>query len=162
MTNGSGIDIEPNPGQTVSTVLISRSTFSGNNCLGLSSGVPEASTGSAFVNTIFIDGNTFTANRIRGINISNCSGTVVTSNTCTGNGEYGILLTAGADNAVCTGNRVSGTTGSPGNGIDVDTCTGDTVTGNTSTGNAGHGVYVVASTGCTVSGNTQSGDGIAP
>jgi parallel beta-helix repeat protein len=162
LTNGSGIDAEPNPGNTVSTVLFYRCSFIGNAAPGLASGVPGANTGRAFTSGIFIDGNTFTGNLYQAIDVANCQGTVVINNTCAGNARYGILMHGHASGTICTGNTVTGTTGAPGNGIDEDTCSDDTITGNTATGNAGRGVYTVASTGSTVSGNTQSGNGIAP
>jgi parallel beta-helix repeat protein len=162
LANGGGIDVEPNIGNTVSTLLISHCTFTGNVALAIGSGVGIANTGLAFTRTVFIDGNTVTNNLSRGIDIANCSGTSVTRNMVSGNVGYGILFRAGADNGFCTGNTVTGTTGTPGNGITEDTCSGNTITGNTCSGNAGRGVYAVASTGDTVGANTQSGNGISP
>jgi len=162
MANGSGIDVEPNKGDTVNYLLVSASTFKNNYAEGIASGVGIANTGLAFVYNVFIDDNTVTGSQGRGIDVANCSGTVVTGNTCTGNSCYGILLHENALGVTCTGNNASSTIGKPGNGITVDTCANDLVTGNTCTGNAGYGVYVVASTGCTVGGNNQSGDGVAP
>jgi len=161
-TNGGGIDVEPNIGDTVNTLLISHCTFTGNAALAIGSGVGIANTGLAFTKTVFIDGNTVTNNLSRGIDIANCSGTSVTNNTVTGNVSYGILFHESADNGLCTGNTVTSTKGTPGNGITVDTCSGDTITGNTCSGNAGYGLSTVGSTGLTASGNTQTGDGVAP
>jgi parallel beta-helix repeat protein len=162
MANGGGIDVEPNPGDTIDTVLFAGCSFRNNAAGGLGASVPVANTGLAFTRNIYVVGNTVSGNPYRGINVSNFSDAVVVNNTVTGNGQYGILFQTQATNAVCTGNSVTGTTGVPGNGIDEDSCSGNLLTGNTCTGNAGHGLVSAGCTGGAISGNTLSGNGIAP
>ncbi len=166
----TGCDIEPNAGETVSNVLISHCTFANNAGGGIATGVPIANTGTAFVYNIVIDGNTCTGNGIdtittsshRAIEVSNSSGTQVSNNTCTSNTGDGIVFRDGANYTRCTGNTVTGTLGTPGNGIVEYQCSGNTITGNTATGNAGHGIYSVSCTASTITGNTVSGNGQTP
>jgi len=165
----SGLDIEPNRGDTVSNVLITGCTIRNNGGDGLSSGVPFANTGISFVRDIVIDGNTISGNGIKpgskrpanGIVLANSSGTRVTRNLCSNNIGRGIQMGRDANDTVCTGNTVTGTKGPPGVGIIEDTSQGNTITGNTATGNAGAGIYSVACQGGTLADNAQSGNGTA-
>lgn len=166
----SGLDIEPNRGDTVCNVLITGCTVRNNGGEGIASGVPFSHTGLSFVRDIVIDGNTVSGNgrnRIgkdvpNGIALSNSSGTRVTNNHCRDNLGRGILLGKDANNTICTGNTVTGTRGRPGHGIAEDSSSGNLITGNTVTGNAGPGIYSAACSRSTISGNAQSGNGIAP
>jgi parallel beta-helix repeat protein len=162
MLNGTGVDAEPNPGEVIDTVLFSHCTFANNYAVGLGTSVPTANTGVSVTSNLFAVGNTVSGNGNRGINVSNFSGAVVANNLCSNNAKYGILFQTHANNAICTGNTVTGTTGAPGNGIDVDTCSGCSLLDNTCTGNGGYGLVTDGSTGMTISANSQSGDGIAP
>jgi len=162
MANGGGIDIEPNPGDTVDTVLFYGCSFLNNYAGGIGASVPIANTGVATTSNIFLVSSLIKGNPYRGVDISNFSGAVIANNTVTGNGHFGILFQTGASNFICTGNTVTGTTGKPGNGIDEDSSSGGTLTGNICTGNSGSGVVSDACTGGTISGNTQSSNGVAP
>jgi parallel beta-helix repeat protein len=164
----TGFDIEPNVGETVNNVLITGCTFTNNAGGGISSGVPIANSGKAWVTNVVVDGNIVTANgpsvvqpstTMKGIEITNCSGTRVTNNTVTGNTGFGILFRNGASNSMIQGNVVTGTIG---DGIEEYLCSGNTITGNTSTGNTKHGIYSVSCTGTILSGNTVSGNGLVP
>lgn len=162
-----GLDIEPNSGETVNHVLITGCTFSGNAGYGMEAGVPLANTGVAQVLNVVIDSNAVLNNGLTsvsgnpraGIEISNCAGQRVTSNTVTGNKGYGILLRSSANTCTVSGNMVSLTNG---DGIYVGGCDGDILTGNTVTNNTGHGIFTVSCTNLTVSGNTVSGNGLTP
>jgi len=162
MLNGTGVDAEPNPGEVIDTVLFSHCSFANNYAVGLGASVPVANTGVSMTTNIFAVGNTVTGNGNRGINMSNFSGAVIANNTCSRNAKFGILFQSYANNGICTGNTVTGTTGAPGNGIDMDTCSGDSLTGNTCTGNVGYGLVTDGCTGLTISANSQSSNGIAP
>ncbi|HJV90101.1 MAG TPA: right-handed parallel beta-helix repeat-containing protein [Holophagaceae bacterium] len=171
-TNGTpgetGLDIEPNTGETVNNVLITACTFTGNAGGGISVGVPIAHTGQAWVTNVVIDGNLTQNNGVstvqpgsefKGIEVSNCVGTRVTGNTALDNKGIGILCRNGANNSILTGNIVRRTIG---HGIEEYLCSGNTITGNTSTDNTGHGIYSTSCTGSVISGNTVSGNGLNP
>jgi len=138
-----GLDIEPNPGETVNLVAVSGCTFSGNAGDGIADGVPLANTGTASIANVSLSGNSITGNGARtldsaprsGIELSNASGHTVTGNTVTGNTGNGILLRDGA--------------------------TGMTVTGNQVQGNTLHGILNQVG-GNVISGNAVSGNGLTP
>ncbi|WLT33050.1 right-handed parallel beta-helix repeat-containing protein [Geothrix sp. PMB-07] len=175
---GTGLDIEPNPGQTVSDVLISGCTFSDNLGGGISSGLSQANAGVAFTHDIVIDGNKVTGNgstsRPRpGIEISGQTSLQrISNNLVDGNTSMGIYLRGGATDIQVTGNTVNNTHASPGTtdvvfragyGILVAYLKGITVTGNVGSGNDGCGVCDLNPSGTnTVSGNAVSGKGSCP
>ncbi len=133
---GDGIDIEPNPTETVNQVTITGCTLSGNAGDGIADGVPVAYTGAASITAVTISGNAISGNGTStpgssGIDVSNVSGHLVTGNTITGNTGDGILLEQYATGTTVTGNTVTGNTG---NGI-LDAVGGNLISGNSDSGN---------------------------
>jgi parallel beta-helix repeat protein len=154
-----GIDIEPNPGESVTNLQIINCTMTGNNGGGLGGGPPATAAGTAFFTKSTITGNTVTGNGVQGIVISCCSGDTISNNVVSGNLGYGIVLRGNATNMSVLGNTVTGSTR---DGIYLENCAGSVVTGNTVTGNTGRGINVITGAGATVSGNTLSGNGVPP
>lgn len=138
-----GLNLEPNPGESVSSVLVTACTFTGNAGGGIGSGVALVNTGQASVTSVRFDANLLSGNGFHAINpnprsgleISNCSAHTVTSNTIKDNHGNGLLMR--------------------------DEATGMTVTGNVITGNSGHGLWDLGNRN-TVSGNAVSGNGLIP
>ena len=128
----AGIDIEPNPGDTVNNVLITGCTLVKN----YSAGIVAVAYDATFVTKLVIDGNTVTGNGLggfsEGIEIHYTTGHQVTNNIVKGNHGIGILLNATSGNAV-TGNTV---TGNSGRGIvDKDPTGSNTIADNSVSGN---------------------------
>jgi len=163
----AGLDIEPNPGETVDRVAISGCTFADNAGSGLESGVPDSNLGRAFVTNVVIDGNTFTGNgrtpadggARMAIRISNAPGTQVLRNIVRDNTGQGIYLRYNADGSLVAGNVVTGTQG---DGIVQAACRDNRIIDNRVTGNSGHGILSTNCTGGSVSGNAVSGNGRSP
>jgi len=138
-----GVDLEPNPGETIDQVTITGCTMSGNAGDGLEDGVDLTFTGSAFITRVTLSGNTITGNGANtldpiprsGIEVSNVAGHQITGNTVDANAGNGILLRDGA--------------------------TGLTVTGNTVENNAQHGLWDLVG-GNVLAGNVISGNGLSP
>jgi len=167
----AGINLEPNLDETVANTQILGCTLASNGGNGIQVSVAASNTGKAFIRNTTMDGNTLTSNRTSGlssqggggIEISNTSGHKVTNNIFRTNNHHGLILRDEADNPIVTGNTLTGTTGTPGDGIFVDrTITGFQITGNTAQSNAGSGIYVMSGAQGTLSGNTQSGNGTPP
>jgi parallel beta-helix repeat protein len=168
----AGLDIEPNLGETVTNVSITRCTFRNNAGGGLQIGPAIADMATTFVTKTVVEDNVFTANGVGalsppsyGIQLSACTGNTLRNNRVTGNAGIGIgvLYTT---NALVTGNAVTGTTVAgageeSGAGVILENDTGTGCTGNTVTGNAGHGIFLYQSN-ASVSGNTVSGNGKTP
>ncbi|WP_084512252.1 right-handed parallel beta-helix repeat-containing protein [Geothrix fermentans] len=139
-----GLDIEPNSGETVDTVLVTGCVFSNNAGDGVENGVPTAYTGLAFIRNVVIEGNTMSGNGVNtlhsgprsGIEVSNTSGHILRNNVIQGNAGYGIYLRDGV--------------------------TGTTVTRNTVTQNTLNGILEYRSSGNTITDNTLSGNGVPP
>jgi parallel beta-helix repeat protein len=159
----SGIDIEPNRGDTVRNVLITGCTLRGNAGDGIQCGVPEKHTGEATVAGVRIDRNQALGNGFgrtgNGIRITNHHGTQVTNNQVKDNQGLGILLAGGADDTLCSGNTVTGTRGKPGNGILEYDCSGNTIVGNTVTGSSGKGIVSQQCADSTIRDNLERGNG---
>ena len=150
-----GLNIEPNGGQAVNDVQILGCTFEDNLGPGLAVGVPctPNAPGVTIVSNIEIDGNTARNNGTGsldggltgGMEISKCSGTAITNNTCIGNAADGIHLRAcgtdtstGANASIVSGNTVSNNGRA---GILEEYCIGNTITSNKGTGNNGYGIH---------------------
>ena len=177
-TCGTGLDIEPNVGNTVSNVQISGCTFSDNFGAGLISGLSVANDGKAYTHDIVIENSRILRNGSAsrphpGINISGrTSNQWIRNNLVDGNTSIGILLRSGATGIRVTGNTVNNTkaassatnvTDRPGYGILFTDVGGNTITGNTGTGNAGCGVCELRPTATnTVSDNRVGGNGSCP
>lgn len=163
----AGLDIEPNPGETVDNVAITGCTFADNAGSGLESGVPDSNLGRAFITRVVIDGNSFTGNGRApadggvhmGIRISNCPGTQVLRNVVRANTGQGIYLRFNADASLVSGNVVTGTQG---DGIVQAACRDNRIVDNQVSANSGHGILSTNCAGGSVSGNTVSGNGRAP
>jgi parallel beta-helix repeat protein len=161
-----GIDIEPNPGETVNNVLITGCSVTGNSGFGIEIGVPLSYTGQAWITGVVVDGNTCTGNGVNtlstspraGIEASNTPGHTITNNISSSNG-LGILLRNAANNFTVSGNTVAQNSS---DGIQVYSTGGNVITGNTAKNNARYGIYSVDNTSITISNNTLSGNGIAP
>jgi len=162
-TPENGIDIEPNPGETVNNLQILNCIFSNNAGGGIQDSVPIANTGIAFATNIVIEGNHVTGNGVNsangdargGIEVSNVSGHRIANNIIQNNNGWGLRLRDNANDTVVTGNTVSD---SIGDGIWVGApCMGFTLTNNAGTGNTGHGIRLDTGVVGTVSGNTVTG-----
>ena len=161
-----GIDIEPNPGETVNNVLITGCSVTGNSGFGIEICVPLSYTGQAWITGVVVDGNTCTGNGVNtlstspraGIEASNTPGHTITNNISSSNG-LGILLRNAANNFTVSGNTVAQNSS---DGIQVYSTGGNVITGNTAKNNARYGIYSVDNTSITISNNTLSGNGIAP
>lgn len=152
-----GIDVEPNPGETVTNLQILDCTVTGNHGGGIAGGPPVAARANAFFTRSRIARNLVAGNGGWGILVSACSGDAIEDNIVRDTRGYGILLRSGALDMTVRGNLVSG---SAKNGIYLEDCAGTTVTGNTVTGNSGRGIRAVFRCGATVSGNEVSGNGL--
>lgn len=136
-----GIDLEPNPGETVEDVLIQDCRLLDNGGFGLEIGVPLASTGKAWIRGVRAVGNEVRGNGARtlsatpraGIEVSNCEGIRLEANRISGNG-LGILLRNGANRCVVSRNQVEGNAG---DGIHQYLCAGNLIQGNRIWGNGG-------------------------
>jgi parallel beta-helix repeat protein len=163
-----GIDIEPNPGETVNNVLITGCTFASNSGFGVEIGVPISYTGQAWIKNVVVDANTCTGNGVNSLSTSPRAGieasdtpgpgNMITNNYCANNG-LGILLRNGANAFTLTGNTV---TQNSSDGIQVYTTDGNVITGNTATNNGGRGIYSTGNTNITIANNTLSGNGTPP
>jgi len=161
MINGSGMDLEPNSDESISQVLISGCTFTGNYSVGLAWGIGAGSTSNSSTDSVFLVDSTVSGN-LDGVMAENCSGSVIMGNTVSGHAGYGIYVHDGASDTVCSGNTVTGTgSDADGAGIECYLDSGAVVDGNTATGNAKYGVLVVGSTNPTVTNNVCTGNGTA-
>jgi chitodextrinase len=136
----SGIQIEPNLGQSTSNVKILNSQILGNKGYGIKLVVPV----SGSITNVTIDGNTIAGNSApgkaaQGITINHTSGHRITNNIVKNNYQDGLGLSNGANNNIVTGNTVTGNglgASTYGTGIIMwDRSTKNIVTGNIATGN---------------------------
>jgi parallel beta-helix repeat protein len=162
-----GIDIEPNPGETVNNVLITGCSITSNSGFGIEIGVPLSYAGQAWITGVVVDGNTCTGSGVNtlstspraGIEASDTpSGAQITNNNSSSNG-LGIMIRDNANGFTITGNTCSQNSS---DGIQVYSTSGNVVSNNTATNNGGHGVYSVDNTSITLSSNTQSGNKTPP
>jgi parallel beta-helix repeat protein len=172
--SGGGVDIEPNPGETVANVQFLGCTFATNSGSGIGFGPAAANQGKAFVSSILVDGCRADGNGFHnegcGIGAEATRGNQISNNTVTATQGIGIYLRSAADDTLVFGNTVSGSISAPapaegwvGNGIELYATGGNTVTGNTIAGNAGSGLLDEAPTASNItSPNTVSGNGVAP
>jgi parallel beta-helix repeat protein len=157
-----GLDVEPNPGETVEDVLIAGCRFIGNAGFGIEVGVPSSNTGRAWIRKVVLDSNTCEGSGVHtrsttpraGIEVANCAGLRISNNLVSKNG-LGILLRSGANDCAVTGNIVSGNTG---DGIVQYLCTGNTIAHNRVVGNKGLGIQSSQSSENGISHNTLSGN----
>lgn len=168
----SGLDVEPNKGETVNNALIAGCTFTNNAGGGLQIGPAMVNKADTFVTKLVAEKNTFIGNGVGGISppnyaigLSACTGNTIRDNVLQDNSGIGIGVLYTNDSVV-TGNTVTGTkvlgSGSEsGAGIILENDVGTTCTGNTVTGNEGYGIFTWQSD-ATVTGNTVSGNGKTP
>jgi parallel beta-helix repeat protein len=154
-----GIDLEPNPGESVTDLQVINCTLTGNHGGGLGGGPPASAAGTAFFSGSIIANNVITGNNAQGIVVSCSDGDTIANNTIGTTTGYGLILRGVATHMNVTGNTVTGSTR---DGIYLENCAGSVVTGNTATGNTGRGINAIPGCGATVSGNTVAANGIAP
>jgi parallel beta-helix repeat protein len=156
--NGSGIDLEPNLGETVANVQITGCLVSSNPSVGIAVGPAVVHRGKAFTPNILIEANTVIGNGFQsgasGIEISNTEGHRILNNILKDNVGIGILLRSGANNNLVSGNRVTGTRAGSrprgSGGIVLEETGGNTVSGNSVTNSEGYGIRDAAPTGTNV------------
>jgi len=165
-SQAAGLDIEPNAGQTVDTVLVSGCLFSGNAGAGLSVSVPVAHKGVSFTRHVTIRNNILTRNGTAGapppqvaLLVSNCGGQTITGNVIADNAGMGIYLWDNVSQALVADNTVYR---NQGDGICQLGGADNTITRNIVLDNEGHGICATRSSGGTVSGNQVSGNGQTP
>ncbi|MBI3132379.1 MAG: right-handed parallel beta-helix repeat-containing protein [Acidobacteria bacterium] len=166
----SGLNIEPNAGETVNQVTISGCTFSRNHGGGVQIGPAVALRGSAFVYRVVVEGSSFTGNGSGAVDgavkaaavISNCDGTQFKNNQLLDNVGRALLLRDQATHSLIQDNLISRTTDPVGDGMYLANCSGTLVTANTVSRNAGYGIYVVSGAGVTLGANTVSENGRLP
>ncbi|WP_306601923.1 right-handed parallel beta-helix repeat-containing protein [Geothrix sp. 21YS21S-2] len=154
--NGSGIDVEPNAGESVVNALFSRLTFANNATCGFTWGI---SLSNAPCKDIYIDGCTASGNDT-GLVGEFTDGSGVTNNIITNSGSYGIYIHDSITHTFVLNNTVTGT-GSGGDhaGIELYNDTGTVCDGNTSTGNYSFGILSATSTNPTITNNILTGNG---
>jgi parallel beta-helix repeat protein len=161
----TGLDIEPNRGETVTNALVAQCTFTNNAGGGLQVGPAGVDMAVTFVTNMVAERNTFRGNGRGAIRLSSCTGNIIRDNRVEDNFGVGIsvLYTTGS---VVTGNTVmrtklAGSGNERGAGIILENDKGTVCSGNTVTGNEGHGIFTWKSN-ATVTGNTVSGNGPTP
>jgi parallel beta-helix repeat protein len=150
-----GIDVEPNPGETVTHLLITGCTVTGNRGGGIGMGPSVKNRDRAFFTHSRILRNTIRNNGGFGLEISACSDNALEENTIAGTRGYGILLRDGARNITVRANKVEG---SARDGIYLGESPGSVVTGNTVAGSGGLGIFSERNCGAAVTGNTLRGN----
>jgi parallel beta-helix repeat protein len=160
LVNGSGIDIEPNTGQSCDNIVIVHDSFTGNASNGIAYGIGDAST-----THVFVDHNTISGSGYHGIDAEDVDGSAITGNTVTGAAQVGIYVHSAATGTLVQGNTVTGTTGSQsagsGNGIQCYQDSGTRILSNVLDDNQVYGIYVIDSTSPTVENNVCTGNGSA-
>jgi parallel beta-helix repeat protein len=166
----SGLNVEPNAGETSNQITISNCTFFNNHGGGVQVGPAVSLRGSAFVYRVSIENSSFTSNGIGAVDggtkaailVSNCGGTQIKTNQILDNVGRGILLRDEATASVIQDNLVSRTSGPSGDGMYLSACAGTYVNGNTVTKNAGYGIFQVSGAGVTLGTNTVAENGKTP
>ncbi|BDU71768.1 right-handed parallel beta-helix repeat-containing protein [Mesoterricola silvestris] len=161
-----GLDIEPNAGDSVDGVTVSRCVFTANAGYGTALGPAYVNLATSSVTRTVVTGCTYNGNGVGSLSgnpaaiaLSACDGNTLTGNTVTTTTGHGIMVVAKGTNTTVSNNTV---TGSSVNGIHLEDCAGTVVSGNTCTGNGQYGIRNSSGSGATLSGNTLSGNGIAP
>lgn len=165
-SRSAGLDIEPNPGDTVDTVLVSGCVFSGNAGTGISVSVPEASKGLSFTRNVTINNNILVRNGNPASSpphvallIANTEGHTISNNLIVDNVGMGIYLWNYVNHVTVSNNIIYR---NKGDGISQNFDTDTTITRNIVTGNDGHGIFSTLCKGSTISHNQLSGNGLAP
>ena len=145
----SGIDVEPNQGETVANCQVVDCLFIANAGGGLQVGVAQRHTGHAFVTGFLAEGNTFLKNGPNlpptyTIQVAGCEGAIIRNNQLRGNQGIGIGVLNSAQTTV-TGNTVQQTlltSYKADAGIFLRDSTGTICTGNVVTHNNGYGIFL--------------------
>lgn len=165
---GTGVDIEPNSGQTVSDVQFTECTFNNNNACGLAVG-PSVSNGPVGNNTAHVTNIRLIRCKVNG-NGAGASGNAAGGIRCVSsdslslqdcqienNAWDGLWMVYGSTNGLVTASAI---TGNKGNGITLggessmaNECGGTQVHGNTVVGNSGTQIYNASNSGATVGSN---------
>lgn len=164
----SGVDIEPNKGETVSNCRVHHCLFLGNAGGGIQAGVPLKHRGESFVTSFLAEGNTLLRNGpsrppVYAIQISGCDGALVKNNQLSGNLGSGIGVidstkTRIEENSIHKTNK-SGYKADA--GLFVKNSTETTIQNNKIQANQGFGVYLWSSEADTTKNtidHNQSGD----
>jgi parallel beta-helix repeat protein len=171
---GTGVDVEPNLGETVTRLQFLGCRFGDNPSSGLEAGPSVANKGRAFVDHVLVLGGVSSGNGFHshgcGVGLSVATECLVSGVSVQATTGIGIYLRAEADGNFILGNTVTGTLPGPapnkgwnGTGIELYGTGGNTVTGNVISGNAAAGLVEGGSTGVNVTApNTLSGNGVAP
>lgn len=169
----TGLDIEPNAGETVTNVRITRCKFQNNAGGGLLIGPARQDMTTTFVTKTLVEDNVMRGNGVGalsppnyGIQLTACTGNTIRNNEVADNAGIGIGIND-TTSAVVTGNRVTGTTlaGSnvlAGAGIVLGNDKGTQCSGNTVTGNAGNGIVSWGTSDAKPAGNTVTANGKTP
>ncbi len=104
-----GIDIEPNLGDVVENVQITRCLIRGNQGHGIQSAVPGRHLGMSFVRNITMEGNLIADNLKSGI-LLNAGPQVIKGNLIERNARDGIAVRTSAHDIIVTGNTVRSNT----------------------------------------------------
>lgn len=150
----AGIDVEPNPGQSVSGVIVQANRFVGNE-----TGIYVSKGGGEKPWDILIANNWFLTNQAFGMRLVNASNVVVTGNIIASTvGDQGATNTYGrgiyGENLIaCTfnGNTIKGSTNY---GVHLILCTNLLVGNNTSVGNTNYGMVVSMNRHSAITANT--------
>ena len=161
-----GLDIEPNPGETVEGVRILRCRFQDNGGFGVEVGVPLSYAGRAWIRGVTVEDctilgsgrGTLSRSPRAGLEASNTTGHRFVRNTLRGNG-LGILLRNGADRFEVRDNLVEANLG---DGIVQYLCKDNTLAGNRVFRNRGHGIDSPSSSGAKLENNEVAGNGQVP
>ena len=109
-----GLDIEPNPGETVNNVQVLNSVFQNNASSGIQASFPSlADTVNSFITNLTIQGNTISNNGVVGtysaaINLSSQKSVQVLNNIVSNNAQDSILLNNNSTKNNIMGNTITG------------------------------------------------------
>lgn len=111
-TNGTaphaGIDIEPNPGDSVANVRIENSKILGNKGWGIQLTLPNSIDYTESVRNVSIENNYISGNRVGGVGVLNVNEANILNNTIEGNINHGVYFSKNTTGSVLKGNRLSG------------------------------------------------------
>jgi parallel beta-helix repeat protein len=164
-SRSTGLDIEPNSGDTVDTVLVSGCVFSGNTGGGISVSVPEQYKGSSFTRNVTLKDNILVRNGNPASNppvallVADTGGHSISNNVIVANAGVGIYLWDYVSQVTVSHNLVYL---NKGDGIRQHFVTDTTITRNIVKDNGGHGISSTLCTGGILSDNKLSGNALAP
>jgi parallel beta-helix repeat protein len=147
---GGGIDMEPNANETVNNIRIIGNTIANQASTGIGGGGRYLS--GAVTTNVVVTGNTVSGNGIYGIYFNdNSDSTVISSNSILNNGEAGIGLGSPSPNSQVLNNIITGTVGT---GIYIEDSKNSVIKGNRISNSTGPGIDgTYRGTGVIFSGN---------